>query len=331
MSKRIGRREFITLLGGTAAWPLAVRAQPSDTVRRIGVLMSNAETDREAIARAQALEMGLQKLRLTKGRNITINYFWGVSGPEHVQRSVRDVIQLDPDVILAHTPATTIELKKATNTIPIVFVQAADPIDLGLVTNLGSPGGNVTGFVLMEPSLGGKWLQLLRDVAPHTIRALVLYDDANPSSASFLSSIDGVAQQLQVSVTRTAVGVGGQIDRAITTFAGANSGLIVLPGPTFSAQRDRIVELAALHRLPAIYPLKFWVMSGGLMSYSADNIDQWRQAASYVDRIFRGVQARDLPIQLPTKFDLVINLKAAKALGLTLPRDFLLIADEVIE
>ena len=150
----------------------------------------------------------------------------------------------------------------------------------------------------MEPSLGGKWLQLLRDVAPHTIRALVLYDDANPSSASFLSSIDGVAQQLQVSVTRTAVGVGGQIDRAITTFAGANSGLIVLPGPTFSAQRDRIVELAALHRLPAIYPLKFWVMSGGLMSYSADNIDQWRQAASYVDRIFRGVQARDLPIQL---------------------------------
>jgi ABC-type uncharacterized transport system substrate-binding protein len=326
------RREFITLVGGAAAaWPLAASAQQRERMRRIGVLMSTAENDPEASARAQALERGLQKLGLAKGRNIAINYFWGVSGSDRVHQSVREVIQLNPDVILAHTPATTVELKKATETIPIVFVQAADPIDLGLVTNLASPGGNVTGFVLMEPSLGGKWLQLLCDGAPHTTRVLVLYDDANPSSPSFLNSIDAVAAQLGVRVTRAAVGGGVEIDRAMTTFARADSGLIVLPWPILSAQRDRIIELAALHRLPAIYPFKFWAMNGGLMSYSADNIDQWRQAASYIDRIFRGVQTRDLPIQLPTKFDLVINLRAAKALELTLPRDLLLIADEVIE
>jgi putative tryptophan/tyrosine transport system substrate-binding protein len=326
------RREFITLLGGTAlAWPLAARAQQAERVRRVGVLISNTENDPEALARTRALEHGLQKLGLAKGRNIAIDYFWDVSGSDRVNRSVRDVIQLNPDVILAHTPATTVELKKATVTIPIIFVQAADPINLGLVTNLASPSGNVTGFVLIEPSLGGKWLQLLCDGAPQTTRALVLYDDGNPSSPSFLNSIDAAAPQLGVSVSKAAVGNAAEIERAMVNFAGSNSGLIVLPGPAFSAQRDRIIELAAFHRLPAIYPFKFWATSGGLMSYSADNIDQWRQAASYIDRIFRGVQVRDLPIQLPTKFDLVINLKAAKALGLTLPRDFLLIADEVIE
>ena len=283
------------------------------------------------MARARALEQGLQKLGFTKGRNIVIDYRWDVTDPDRVRSSVREAIELNPDVILAHTPATVVALKQATVTIPIVFVQAADPINLGLVPSLSNPGGNVTGFVLIEPSLGGKWLQLLRDAAPQITRALALYHAGNPSSPGFLNSMEAVAPPLGVTLMGGAVSNPAEIERAIATFAGPNSGLIVLPGPIFTAQRDRIIELAALHRLPAIYPFKFWVTSGGLMSYSADNIDQWRQAASYIDRIFRGVQARDLPIQLPTKFDLVINLKAANVLGLTLPRDFLLIADEVIE
>jgi len=327
----IGRREFITLLGGAAAtWQIAARAQQPGPMRRIGVLMSNAETDSEAVARVRALEQGLQKLGLTKGRNIVIDYRWDVADPDRVRSSVREVIELNPDVILAHTPATTVALKQATGTIPIVFVQAADPINLGLVPSLATPGGNVTGFVLIEPSLGGKWLQLLRDAAPQITRALALYHAANPSSPGFLTSMDAVATPLGVTLTKAAVSDAAGIERAIVAFAGPNSGLIVLPGPIFTPHRDQIIELAVSHKLPTIYPFKFWVTSGGLMSYSADNIDQWRQAASYIDRIFRGVQVRDLPIQLPTKFDLVINLKAAKALGLTLPRDFLLIADEVI-
>jgi putative ABC transport system substrate-binding protein len=211
-------------------------------------------------------------------------------------------------------------------------VQAADPVNLGLVTNLSRPEGNVTGFVLIEPSICGKWLQLLHDVAPKTTEVLVLQNSNNPSSEAFVRSIEAAAPPLGMIVNVTSVSDGAQIERAIAAIAGRpNVGLLVLPGPALSNERERIISLALRHHLPAIYPFKFYAIDGGLMFYGADNIDQWRQAASYVDRILRGSQPRDLPIQLPTKFDLVINLRTAKAIGLTIPRDMLLIADEMIE
>jgi putative ABC transport system substrate-binding protein len=326
------RREYITLLGGAAAaWPLAARAQDGERVHRIGVLMSNVETDPEASARVGALERGLQKLGWSKGRNINFGYRWNVTDADSVRTSVRDLMASNPDVLLAHTPATVAALKQATRTTPIVFVQASDPVTLGLVTNLASSGSNVTGFVLFEPSLGGKWLQLLRDVAPGIKQVLVIQSADNPSSAGFLRSIERVASSLNVNLRTAHVGDFAEIKRTISELASTDAGVIVLPSPEATAQREQIIELATLHRLPAVYPFKYYAISGGLLFYGADNVDQWRQAASYVDRILRGAQPRDLPIQLPTKFDLVINLKAASAIGLNIPRDVLLLADEVIE
>jgi putative ABC transport system substrate-binding protein len=326
------RREFITLIGGAAmVWPFAAWAQDEERVRRIGVLMSNAKTDPEASARIGALERGLQKLGWSQGRNISIAYRWNVTDSDSIRTSVRDLIDLNPDLFLAHTPATVAALKQATRTTPIVFVQASDPVTLGLVTNLASSGSNVTGFVLFETSLGGKWLQLLRDVAPGIKQVLVIQSADNPSTRGFLRSIERVASSLKVSLRTADVGDFAEIKRAINELASSDAGVIVLPSPEATAQREQIIGLATLHRLPAIYPFKYYAISGGLLFYGADNVDQWRQAASYVDRILRGAEPRDLPIQLPTKFDLVINLKAAGGIGLNIPRDVLLRADEVIE
>lgn len=326
------RREFITLIGGAAmVWPFAAWAQDEERVRRIGVLMSNAKTDPEASARIGALERGLQKLGWSQGRNISIAYRWNVTDSDSIRTSVRDLIDLNADLLLAHTPATVAALKQAARTTPIVFVQASDPVTLGLVTNLASSGSNVTGFVLFETSLGGKWLQLLRDVAPGIKQVLVIQSADNPSTAGFLRSIERVASSLKVSLRTANVGDFAEIKRAINELASSDAGVIVLPSPEATAQREQIIGLATLHRLPAIYPFKYYAISGGLLFYGADNVDQWRQAASYVDRILRGAEPRDLPIQLPTKFDLVINLKAASAIGLNIPRDVLLLADEVIE
>jgi putative ABC transport system substrate-binding protein len=326
------RREFITLIGGAAmVWPFAAWAQDEERVRRIGVLMSNAKTDPEASARIGALERGLQKLGWSQGRNISIAYRWNVTDSDSIRTSVRDLIDLNADLLLAHTPATVAALKQAARTTPIVFVQASDPVTLGLVTNLASSGSNVTGFVLFETSLGGKWLQLLRDVAPGIKQVLVIQSADNPSTRGFLRSIERVASSLKVSLRTADVGDFAEIKRAINELASSDAGVIVLPSPEATAQREQIIGLATLHRLPAIYPFKYYAISGGLLFYGADNVDQWRQAASYVDRILRGAEPRDLPIQLPTKFDLVINLKAAGGIGLNIPRDVLLRADEVIE
>jgi putative ABC transport system substrate-binding protein len=326
------RREFITLIGGAAmVWPFAAWAQDEERVRRIGVLMSNAKTDPEASARIGALERGLQKLGWSQGRNISIAYRWNVTDSDSIRTSVRDLIDLNPDLFLAHTPATVAALKQAARTTPIVFVQASDPVTLRLVTNLASSGSNVTGFVLFETSLGGTWLQLLRDVAPGIKQVLVIQSADNPSTRGFLRSIERVASSLKVSLRTADVGDFAEIKRAINELASSDAGVIVLPSPEATAQREQIIGLATLHRLPAIYPFKYYAISGGLLFYGADNVDQWRQAASYVDRILRGAEPRDLPIQLPTKFDLVINLKAAGGIGLNIPRDVLLLADEVIE
>jgi putative ABC transport system substrate-binding protein len=327
----MSRREFITLLGGAAAWPLAARAQQGERMRRIGVLMTNAEDDLEAQDRIKALNQGLNKLGWIPGRTVRIDYRFAVVDAERTRKSAADLVALAPDVILAHTPAMVAALKQATDTIPIVFVQASDPVDLGLVTGLSRPSGNVTGFVLFEPSLAGKWLQILKEVSPGITRVLVLGGAANPSSAGYLRSLQAVPSPA-VSLENIEVRDPIDIERAVSAVAArTNSGLIILPSPIATAQRELIITLTARHRLPAVYPFRFFVKAGGLMFYGANNIDQWRQAASYVDRIFWGAQPRDLPIQLPTKFELVINLKTAKALGLDVPPMLLARADEVIE
>ena len=325
------RREFITLLGGAAAWPAAAYSQQPVRRSRIGVLISNLEHDPESVARARALEKGLQKLGLTTARNINIDYFWNVASPPQIRKSVQELMDLRPDVILAHTPAMLVALQEATRTTPIVFVQGADPVALGLLPNLASPNGNVTGFMLMEPSLGGKWLQLLRDVAPQIAKAFVLQDPQNPSSSGFLRAVQSVAASIGVEVHPASIHDLADLERSAEAAAGTSAGLIVLPSPEATVQRQRVIDIALRHRLPAIYPFKFFVSSGGLLFYGADNVDQWRQAAAYIDRIIAGTQPRDLPVQLPTKFDLVINLKTANLLGLDIPRDVLLLADEMIE
>jgi putative ABC transport system substrate-binding protein len=241
------------------------------------------------------------------------------------------VMDLSPDVILAHTPATVVALQEATRTIPIVFVQGADPITLGLLPSLASPNGNVTGFMAIEPSLGGKWVQLLRDVAPQMAKAFVLQNPQNPSSSGFLQAVQGVAAAIGVEVSPASIHDLADLERSADAAAGRSAGLIVLPSPEATVQRQRVIDVALRHRLPAIYPFKFFVNSGGLLFYGTDNVDQWRQAAAYIDRIIAGAQPRDLPVQLPTKFDLVINLKTAKLLGLDIPREVLLLADELIE
>ena len=332
------RREFITLLGGAAAtpamlWPFAARAQQPERMRRIGVLMSYGDNDPEAAARVGAFESGLQKFRWTKDRNIRIDYRLGLTNADRIRPSVEDLIRLRCDVILAHTPATLAALQQATRTIPIVFVQSSDPIELGLVTSLARPEANITGFVAFEPSLGGKWLQMLTDVAPQLKQVLVIQGRENPSSAGYMRSIEAAAPLLGVALSTSVVNDAEEIERSIAVLAGTlNAGLLVLPSPIAGLEQEKIVASAARYRAPAVYPFKQFVAAGGLMFYGAGNIvDQWRQAASYVDRILTGTQPRDLPVQLPTKFELVVNLRTAKSLGLTIPRDFLLIADEVIE
>ena len=333
-SRHTRRREFITLLGGAAAaWPLAARAQQSpQRVRRVGVLMSNAEDDPEAQQRVEALNQGLKKLGWAPGHTIRIDYRFAVVDADRTRTSAVELVALGPDVILAHTPAMVAALRQATDTIPIVFVQAFDPVSLRQVMGLSHPGGNVTGFVLFEPSLAGKWLQILTELSPEITRVLVLEGAGNPSSAGFLRSLQAVAASPGVSLERLEVRDAAEIERSIGAAAAPrNSGLIVLPSPIVTAQRELIITLAARHRLPAVYPFRFFVTAGGLMFYGANNVDQWRQAASYVDRIFGGAQPADLPIQLPTKFELVINLKTAKSLGLEIPPKVLALADEVIE
>jgi putative tryptophan/tyrosine transport system substrate-binding protein len=327
------RREFITLLGGAAAaWPLAARAQQPERVRRIGVLINRPAADRESQAGVTAFQQALQQLSWTDGRNLRIDIRWGESDADRYRKYAAELVALPPDVLLASGTPSVAALQHVTRALPIVFVSVVDPVGAGLVDTLARPGGNTTGFMLFEYSLSGKWLELLKQIAPRLTRVAVLRDSANPSGLAEFSSIQAVAQSVGVEVSPVIVRDAGEIERVVTAFArSANSGLIVTGSASASVRHDLIIALAARHKLPAVYTQKSDVTGGGLMFYGPDRVDQFRRAAGYVDRILKGEKPADLPVQAPTKFELVINLKTAKALGLEVPPTLFARADEVIE
>jgi putative ABC transport system substrate-binding protein len=327
------RREFITLLGrATAAWPFAARAQQSAKMRRVGVLMNLASDDAEGQARLAAFLQGLQETGWAVGHNVRIDLRWGANDADHFRKQATELVALAPDVILASgTPAAT-PLLQATRTAPIVFVQVVDPVGAGLVANLAQPGGNATGFTVSEYGISGKWLELLKEVAPSVTRVAVLRDPATSSGIGYLAAIQSVAPSLAMGLTPVGVSDAAEIERGVTAFARASNGGLIVTGNSLTiAHRELIITLAARHRLPAVYNSRLFVNDGGLISYGSDSIDPYRRAAGYVDRILRGEKPADLPVQSPTKFELVISLKTAKALGLTLPPSLLARADEVIE
>ncbi len=326
------RRDFITLFGGAATWPLAARAQQSERMRRIGVLMPSAADDPEFQARMTAFVQGLAQLGWLDGRNVRIDSRWGVADADRIRKYAAELVALAPDVILANSSAAVAPLLQATRTVPIVFTTVADPVGAGYVDSLARPGGNATGFLVFEYSIAAKWLELLKEVAPRVTRAAVLRDSAIAAGPAQFGVIQAAAPSLGVELRVLDVRDVGEIERAITAFAqGSNSGLIVTgsPGPIF--HRDLVIALAARYRLPAVYSVRVFAVDGGLISYGADSVDQFRRAASYVDRILKGEKPADLPVQAPTKYELVINLKTAKALGLDIPTSVLARADEVIE
>jgi len=330
----IRRREFITMLGGAVAvWPVAVRAQQRrDRTRRIGVLMNLAADDPEGQARVAAFLQGLQEAGWAVGRNAQIDIRWGMGDAERSRKNAVELIALMPDVVFATTFPTVAALQHATSAVPIVFAGVIDPVGAGLVASLARPGGNTTGFAGFEYGLSAKWLELLRQVAPRLTRVAVLRDSLTPVGIGQLAAIQGVASSFGVELSPLVVRDVGEIEPAVAAFARtSNDGLIVTIGTLTVAHREVISALATRHRLPAVYPFPFFVRSGGLISYGPDIIDSYRRAAGYVDRILKGEKPADLPVQQPTKIDLAINLKAAKALGLEIPPMLLNRADEVIE
>ncbi len=326
------RREFMTLVGGVAAWPLAARAQQSERKRRVGVLMGLAADDAEAQDRIAAFEQGLQQSGWTNGRNLQIDYRRGAGDTDSTRRYADELVALAPDVILASGGTVMGALLQATRTVPIVFTQTPDPVAAGFVASLARPGGNATGFTTSEYGTSGKWLELLKEVAPQVTRVAVLRDPTIAAGIGQTGAIQSVAPSVGVQVSPVGVRDASEIERAIAAFGhGANGGLIVLGAPLAIMQRDLISTLAARHRLPAVYPARLFVAAGGLISYGPDSIDPYRRAAGYVDRILKGEKPADLPVQNPTKFELVINVKTANALGITVPTALLVRADEVIE
>jgi putative tryptophan/tyrosine transport system substrate-binding protein len=326
------RRKFITLLGGAAAWPLAARAQQSERMRRIGVLTSLASDDPESMARIAAFLQGLQELGWSVGRNVRIDYRWGAGDAERARRHAEELVALAPNVILANGGSIMAPLQQVTRTVPIVFAAVADPVGSGFVSSLARPGGNSTGFANFEYGISGKWLELLKQIAPTVTRVAVLRDPAVASGSGQFGAIQAVAPTLGVEANPVGLRDAGEIERDITEFARrSNGGVIVTAGGAGIRHRDLIIALAARHRLPAVYANRFFVTGGGLVSYGTHLVDHFRQAAGYVDRILKGEKPADLPVQAPTKYELVINLKTAKALGLTVPDTLLARADEVIE
>jgi putative ABC transport system substrate-binding protein len=326
------RRDLITLLGGAAvAWPLAARAQQGERMRRIGVLMALAADDPEGQARMTAFQQGLAQLGWIDGRNVRIDTRWAAGDTNRYRSYAAELLEFAPDVVLAVGSAAMGPLQ-ATRSVPVVFVQVADPVGAGFVERLARPGGNATGFTVFEYGISAKWLELLKEVAPQVTRAAVLRDATIAAGAGQLGAIQSVAPSLGIELRPVAVRDAGEIERAVTAFAReAKGGLIVVAGAAVAAHRALIINLAAQYRLPAVYPYRYYVASGGLMSYGPDNIDQYRRAAGYVDRILKGEKPADLPVQAPTKYKLVINLKTAKALGLDIPPTLLARADEVID
>jgi putative ABC transport system substrate-binding protein len=326
------RREFIALLGGAAAsWPVAGRAQPPDAMRPIGVL-AGIKNDAEGQARVAAFLQGLQQLGWTDGRNMRIDYRWGEGDADTIRKHAAELAALAPDVILAAGGAVVGPLLQATRTVPVVFVIVPDPVGGGFVDSLARPGGNATGFISFEYSISAKWLELLKEIAPGLRRAAVLRDPAISTGPGQFGAIQSMAPSLGVEVSPVNVRDAGEIERAVTAFArSANGGLIVTGSALAVVHRDLIIALAARHKLPAVYYERNFVAGGGLISYGPDYLDEFRRAAGYVDRILKGEKPADLPVQAPTKYKLVINLKAAKALALTMPPTLLATADEVIE
>jgi putative ABC transport system substrate-binding protein len=326
------RRAFITLLGGAAAWPLTARAQQSDRVRRIGVLMTLAGGDPESQRGVPAFVQRLQQVGWTDGGNVRIDYRWSAGNADRVRSHAAELVALAPDAILAQGSPSVAELQRATRTIPIVFVSVIDPVGAGYIESLARPGGNATGFTLFEYGISAKWLELLKQVVPSMTRVAVLRDSAIAAGSGQLGAIQSVAPSFGVELRPIDVRDAGEIERAIAAFAqSSNGGLIVTGSGLALVHRDLIMTLAARHRLPAVYTNRFWAIDGGLVSYGADTVDQYRRAASYVDRILKGERPANLPTQAPVKYELLINLKTAKTLGIDIPPTLLSTADEVIE
>ena len=326
------RRTFIAALGGAAAWSVVARGQQPERMRGIGVLQPGSESDPVSQLRRAAFVDGLRKFGWTEDTNVLIHYRWVGDDAARVRLYATELTGMRPDVIWASGSLQLLLLKRATRTIPIVFTQVYDPVGSGFVTNLNRPGGNITGFTLGEFSMGGKTLEVLKEVAPQVSRVAVLLNLEQPPHVAMWRSIEAIAPSFGVRLTPADAPDSDEIERAIEAFAREpNGGLIVLPSPITQVHRELITALAARHRLPAAYAFRFYVTSGGLVSYGIDPADQARQAAGYVDRILKGEKPADLPIQQPTKFELVINLKTAKALGLDIPTSLLARADEMIE
>jgi len=327
------RRDFITVIGGAAAWPLAARAQQAERMRRIGVLTGGGGADDPDMqVRVAAFLQGLAQLGWTDGRNVRIDTRWPAANADNIRKHAAELAALAPDVIVAGGTATVGPLLQATRTVPIVFVGVADPVGAGLVDSLARPGGNATGFMQFEYSLSAKWVELLKQVAPGVTRAAVLRNSAVTSGIGQFAVIQSVAPSVGVEVSPVNLRDAGEIERAVTAFArSGNGGLIVTASGLASIHRELIITLAARHKLPAVYPRRLFVTDGGLMSYGSDRIDQFRRAAAYVDRILKGEKPADLPVQAPTRYETVLNLKTARALAIEMPTSVLLRADEVIE
>ena len=328
------RREFITLLGGAPVWPLAPRAQVGERMRRIGLMMGSAETDLEAQQRVKVFQHALNGLGWIEGRNVRIEYRWTAANPDRTLAYAAELVGMTPDLIVAHSTPVVKTLQQLTRAIPIIFVSVSDPIGDGIAASLPDPGGNITGFTNIEGPISSKWLELLKEIAPHVTRIGFMYNPATaPGRGSyFLSPFESAASFFQVSLIMTPVNDPVEIEGTVTALAREpNSGLVVSNDIFTVRHRELIISLASRHRVPAIFPFRFFATDGGLIAYGTDLADLFRRSATYVDRILKGENPRQLPIQAPTKFELVINLKTAKALGLDVPPRLLARADEVIE
>jgi putative ABC transport system substrate-binding protein len=326
------RREFIVLLGGAAVWPFAARAQHKDQVRHIGLLSNKAADDAQGHAEVSAFEGALQERGWKLGANLQIDYRWGAGDSTRYGTYAAELVAEAPDLLLAVGGTVAGALQRATRDVPIVFVGASDPVNRGLVASLSRPGGNTTGFILFEYGISGKWLELLKEIAPRVTRAVVIRDPSEFSGVGELAAIQAIAPSLRVDLSPVDARDIGTIERALTDFARqADGGIIVTLSGASIKHRDLIIAHANQHRLPAVYAERFFITAGGLISYGPDEIDQYRHAAGYVDRILKGEKPADLPVQAPTKYELVINLKTARALGLDMPATLLARANEVIE
>jgi putative ABC transport system substrate-binding protein len=330
------RREFITLLGGaTAAWPLAARAQQSSPTRRIGMLSGTSETDPQTKAGVAAFAKALQELGWTDGRNIRIDYRWGASDVDRIQAFAKELVGLQPDLIVASTTPVVAAVARETRTIPIVFVVVSDPVGSGFVASLPRPGGNITGFINIEASLSGKWIEMLKDIVPRAARAALMFNpETAPYFAYYLQPFEAAARSASIEPVAAPVHTATDIERVIASLGDRpDTGLVLMPDIFLTTLRnlDPIISLAGRYRVPTIYPYRYMIAAGGLVSYGTDNTDLYRRATTYVDRILKGAKPADLPVQLPTKFELAVNLKTAKTLGLDMPATLLGRADEVIE